>query len=68
FPADGKISEGETSADESIMTGESLPQIKKYNDQVIAGSVNTDSPVKVKINAIGENTVQSRICHLIEEG
>ena len=67
IPADGSIIEGMTSIDESIITGESRPLEKKLNDRVIAGSVNIDSPIKIKIVAVGENTVQSKICHLIEE-
>ena len=68
FPADGDIIDGTTNVDESIITGESHPLKKRINDNVIAGSVNIESPVNIRVTAVGENTVQAQICHLIEEG
>lgn len=67
FPADGNIKDGSTIVDESILTGESQPLTRNINDKVIAGSINIESPVKVEVSAVGDKTVQAKLCHLIEE-
>ena len=67
FPADGNIKDGVTTVDESILTGESQPLSRNINDKIIAGSINIESPVKVEVSAVGDNTVQAKLCHLIEE-
>jgi Cu2+-exporting ATPase len=66
IPADGKILEGESSVDESLLTGESHPQIKKLGQELIAGTVNIDNPLKMQVKKIGADTVMSHILRLLE--
>ena len=56
IPVDGEIIEGETSVDEALVTGESLPVEKKPGDNVIAGSINGAGSVKFKATGVGEET------------
>jgi Cu2+-exporting ATPase len=65
FPADGKIMSGNTSVDESLLTGESTPIQKNVNDDVIAGSYNLRQPVCIRLNTIGESTKYGQIVNLI---
>lgn len=65
FPADGKIIEGNTSVDESLLTGESTPIQKNLNDDVIAGSYNLRQPVCITLDTIGESTKYGQIVNLI---
>ncbi len=66
IPVDGKIIEGETHLDESLMTGESLPISKAINDKVIGGSLNHEGLILVQTIAIGSNTLLSKIIELLE--
>lgn len=65
FPADGKIIIGNTSVDESLLTGESTPIQKNLDDDVIAGSYNLRQPVCITLNTIGESTKYGQIVNLI---
>ena len=67
IPADGEVIEGESSADESMITGESRPVDKKPGDEVIGGSVNNDGSLKIEIRATGNETALSGIMKLVEE-
>ncbi len=67
IPVDGTIIEGTSGINESLLTGESLPVIKTINDSVIGGSTNTESPLVVKIDKIGDDTVLASIQRLLEE-
>ena len=64
---DGRIVEGATSVDESMLTGESLPVSKKVGDKVVGGSINKNGSIRFEATEIGENTVLSQIIKLIEE-
>lgn len=66
IPADGRILEGESGVDESLLTGESHPQIKKLGQELIAGTVNIDNPLKMQVEKIGADTVMSHILRLLE--
>ena len=67
IPVDGRIIEGSSSVDESMITGESIPVEKKKNDLVIGATINKHGSFKFKAEKIGENTTLSRIIKLIEE-
>jgi P-type Cu2+ transporter len=66
-PADGVIAEGEAGIDESMITGESRPTTKTRGDKVVAGSVATDSAIRVDIQAIGGDTALAGIRRLVEQ-
>ena len=66
FPADGVILEGQTLADEALLTGESRPQSRAIGDRVVAGSHNLLSAVLVRVEQVGEGTQFSQIVSLME--
>jgi len=66
FPVDGVITEGDTSADESLLTGESAPVRKQRGDAVTGGSTNTGRPVRMWVTAVGHDTVLASIVRLLE--
>ena len=67
IPTDGSIVEGTSGINESLITGESLPVTKTIGDSVIGGSTNTESPLVIKIDKIGDDTVLASIQRLLEE-
>ena len=67
FAADGLVSEGQTQADESMLTGESMPVIKEVGARVHGGSINGDGRVLVRLAAVGTQTVLSHIIRLVED-
>src|SRR5438105_4614759 len=66
-PADGVIVEGEAEFDESMVTGESRPVPKASGDRVVAGTVSTDSAIRVRVEATGEDTVLAGIQRLVTQ-
>src|SRR5215217_4171210 len=66
-PADGEIVEGEAELDESMITGESKPVPKGMGEKVVAGTVATDSSIRVRITAVGEETTLAGIQRLVEQ-
>ena len=66
-PADGTIIDGEAELDESMVTGESRPVGKGPGDQVVAGTVVTDSVVRIRVEAVGEETALAGIQRLVAE-
>jgi Cu2+-exporting ATPase len=66
-PADGAIVEGEAELDESMMTGESRPVPKAPGDKVVAGTVSTDSAIRVRVEAVGDDTALAGIQRLVAE-
>jgi Cu2+-exporting ATPase len=66
FPADGSLITGQTSVDESMLTGESRPQPKSAGDPVMAGSVNIDGVVKMRVDVTGTDTTLGTIGRLSE--
>ena len=64
-PADGVIADGEVEIDESMVTGESKPVAKSPGDRVVAGTVATDSSVRIEIDAVGEDTALAGIQRLV---
>ncbi|MDP7140969.1 MAG: heavy metal translocating P-type ATPase [Candidatus Woesearchaeota archaeon] len=67
IPVDGKITDGSSSIDESMVTGESMPVEKKEGDIVTGATINKQGSFKFKATKVGENTTLSRIIKLIEE-
>ena len=65
-PVDGEITEGETSIDESLVTGESIPVVKKEGDNVVGGSVNLTGAAKFKAIKVGSETVLAQIIKMVE--
>jgi Cu2+-exporting ATPase len=66
-PADGEIVDGEAELDESMITGESRPVAKGRGDRVVAGTVSTDSAIRVRVDAVGEETALAGIQRLVAE-
>ena len=67
IPTDGIVTEGESSVNESMLTGESLPVEKQVGSEVIGGSVNQNGILYVKVTRIGEDTTLSRIIRFVED-
>lgn len=64
--ADGVVEQGESSADESLLTGESRPLPKMAGDRVFAGSINYESPLTIRVTGVGEDTVLAGIARLLD--
>lgn len=67
IPADGKVVEGQSEVDESIVTGESKLVGKKPESSVIAGTINGDGSLKVEVTNIGEKTFLAGVMRLVAE-
>ena len=67
IPVDGIIIEGESSIDESTITGESIPTQKSINDKVISGTINKNGYFKMKATEVGDDTTLAQIIKLVEE-
>lgn len=67
IPVDGIVIDGKTTVDESMLTGESIPQIKENGSNVFAGSINKNGSIKFKVTKAKEDTVLSQIIKLVEE-
>ena len=67
IPTDGKIIDGQSDVNESIITGESRPVSKKIGEEVIAGSINGDGSLTVEVTKIGTNTFLAGIMRLIAD-
>jgi P-type Cu+ transporter len=67
IPVDGVVLEGNTSVDESMLTGESIPVEKKAGDQVYAASLNKNGMVRFKATKVGGDTALAQIIKLVEE-
>ncbi|MBI4088232.1 heavy metal translocating P-type ATPase [Candidatus Kaiserbacteria bacterium] len=66
-PADGTIIDGDSDVNESMVTGESKPVSKKQGDAVIAGTINGDGALKIKVSNIGEKTFLAGVMRLVAE-
>jgi Cu2+-exporting ATPase len=66
-PADGRIVDGTAELDESMITGESKPVSRGTGDKVVAGTVATDSAIRVRVAAVGEDTALAGIQRLVAE-
>jgi Cu2+-exporting ATPase len=66
-PADGEIVDGAAELDESMITGESRPVPKGVGDRVVAGTIATDSAIRARVDAVGEETTIAGIQRLVAE-
>ncbi|MBI3562025.1 MAG: cadmium-translocating P-type ATPase [Gammaproteobacteria bacterium] len=66
IPADGIVDAGQSHVDEALLTGESIPLYKQAGDPVIGGSVNVDSPLQLRIEKVGADTVLAGIQRLLD--
>lgn len=66
IPADGRILSGQSSIDESVLTGEYLPQARSVGDAVTAGTLNVEGALTIEVKALGDNTRLSAIVALLE--
>jgi P-type Cu2+ transporter len=66
-PADGVVAEGSAELDESMITGESRPVARGPGSRVVAGTVVTDTAIRVRVDAVGEQTALAGIRRLVEQ-
>ena len=66
-PADGSVAEGESEISEAMITGESKPVEKAPGSRVVAGSINGDGSLRVRVTATGEGTTLAGIMRLVDE-
>jgi Cu2+-exporting ATPase len=66
-PADGVVTDGDAELDESMITGESRPVARGPGDRVVAGTVVTDTALRVRVEAVGEGTALAGIRRLVEQ-
>ena len=67
IPVDGIVSDGHSSVDESMISGESIPVEKSKGDKVIGATINKTGAFKFKATGVGENTVLAQIIKMVEE-
>jgi P-type Cu2+ transporter len=65
IPVDGQIRAGQSAIDEALLTGESLPVLKKIGDQVTAGTINQSSPLTIETQQVGSETMLAKIVELV---
>jgi P-type Cu+ transporter len=67
IPTDGKVIAGQSSVDESMATGESLPVEKRRGDEVIGATINQEGLLKIQATKVGQDTFFSQVVKLVEE-
>src|SRR5690606_18327875 len=67
FCADGTLTQGQTRADESLLTGESAPVAKVVGDEVVAGSLNLAAPVAMRVEQLGADTRYEAIVAMMRD-
>jgi len=65
IPVDGKVIRGFTSVDESMISGEPIPVEKQVNEKVIAGTLNLNGSIEIKVEELGSDTLLSRIIEMV---
>ena len=66
-PADGVVLEGTSSVDESMLTGEPIPVVKRGGDPVIGATLNRNGALRIRVERVGRDTVLSRIIRLVQQ-
>ncbi len=67
IPVDGQVVDGQSAVDESMLTGEPIPVVKKTGDTVIGGTINSDGTLLFEATRVGKDTALSRIIRLVRE-
>lgn len=67
IPTDGAVVEGDSAVNESMLTGESIPVQKAINDTVIAGAVNGEGSLKIRVTHKGEDSYLNKVVRMVEE-
>ncbi|HBM80341.1 MAG TPA: heavy metal translocating P-type ATPase [Clostridiaceae bacterium] len=67
MPVDGVVTDGITSVDESMLTGESIPVEKNVGDDIVGASINKNGSIKYRATKVGKDTVLAQIIKLVEE-
>ena len=67
YPVDGVIESGQTSVDESMLTGESMPVSKQVGDEVFGATINLQGAVNMRATKVGANTVLAQIIKMVED-
>ena len=67
FPADGEVVEGQSQADEALISGESLPVNKEPGDKITGGAINGEGLLLIRTTALGSESVLARIIRLVED-
>lgn len=67
IPTDGRVVEGRSAVDESMVTGESKPVTKEAGSKVIGGTINQSGALIIVAEKVGADTMLSRIVHLVAE-
>jgi Cu+-exporting ATPase len=66
-PVDGRIVTGNSHLDESMLTGESMPVLRRVGDEVVGGALNRDGALEIEVTRTGEQTVLARIIALVQD-
>lgn len=66
LPADGELIDAEAQIDEALLTGESLPVQRRSGEQVVAGTINLDAPIRLSVTALGGDTALAHIVSLMQ--
>ncbi len=67
IPTDSVVVEGESSVDESMITGESMPLTKRAGDKVIGGTINATGPLRIKATKVGRGTALAQIIKIVQD-
>jgi Cu+-exporting ATPase len=67
FPVDGVVIDGESSVDESMLTGEPIPADKQAGDSVAAGTINGEGRLRIEARKVGKDTALARIIRMVQE-
>ena len=67
IPVDGSVTEGSSNVDESMLTGESIPQLKQSGDAVIGGTINQTGAFRLSATAVGSDSTLSKIIRLVQD-